>query len=148
MFGVPILIAYKVKLQSNIDTLQREQALREDAALSAFPLDGVNNTPSTRFDGLFIEEDAEVQRRRESAEREVRLQREFHDASWKWIEAHLDYYAAVWEERLHERGNGEVTIWGELCVLRREKDALEVEIGQLRDTPTSDGDADGKGILF
>jgi hypothetical protein len=147
-FGVPILIAYKVKLRSKCETLQREQALREHATLSAFPLDATNNMESDEVDSLFIEDDTEVRRRRESAEREVRLHRELYDASWKWIEAHLDFYAAVWEERLHERGRGEVTIWGELCALRRERDALEAQVQQLRETTANDGNVDGIGKLI
>jgi hypothetical protein len=133
-FGVPILTAYKVKLRSVVEVLERERGLREHAGLTTFPSDTAGDTPDKELDGLFEEENGEHQRRRDSAEMEITLLRELHEASWQWIEAHLDCYAAGWEERLHEKGKGEISIWGELCALRRERDAVEEEVKRLSDT--------------
>lgn len=66
-------------------------------------------------------------RRKENAEKEIVLQRELFEASWSWIEAHLNYCAAVWDERLHERGKGEISLWTDLCILRKERDELQKE---------------------
>lgn len=138
-FGVALLGAYKVKLQSEIELLRREQSLRHEAALSAANLsteklctNGEEEGNEMHLDDLFTENAEDVQKREETAQREIQLLHELHKASWQWIEAHLDHYAAVWEERMHERGKGDVAVWGEICRSKRERDTLENEILQLR----------------
>jgi hypothetical protein len=132
-FGAPLLRVYKVKLESVIDIMKRELVLRENAGLSAISSDTADDTPNKEFDDLFTEGDGEVQRRRDSAEKEITLLHELNAASWQWIEAHLDYYAAMWHQILHEKGKGEISIWNDLCALRKERHVLEVEVEKSRD---------------
>jgi hypothetical protein len=80
---------------------------------------------------LFAKSELEIANRAAKAEREIEIAGEVYEAAWRCAGASLDHYIHSWEDMFRDRGVGEIGLWNQLCVLRREMDGLEDEVAGL-----------------